>query len=230
MQHELLTALCAAGVVVASLAADFTMSQTNAGGNLDDPSFDFSLIVHGAGWKHCGHVVGGSRSQYAPPVPDGHRTFTLSVEGGATFEGDMRAQVSNGVAVVSYHTVVTKPGRVETVSVQGSVRTDDFGTGRLFFNGIEKPLPGGAKEDRSAYREVGAPNVTRFRIESRNGAKFIDLSFERPVIVSVMRQADPAYLTLRLSAVRQRNLAVGDVQDIAFTLRAHKPVDRKSVV
>lgn len=202
--------------VGAAHAGDFQLAPERAGGTLTSPDFSFGHIVHGAGWRHCGRLAGAPRVRAAPPPPDGRLAFTSVVEGGVACTGTLTARVEGGALKVSYRTVATTAGRVETVSVQGSVREADFAGGRLVVDGRARPLP--------PTGEVACGRPASFRLTSADGARFLDFAFARPAVVSVLRKAGSDALTLRFSAVRGAALAVGDVQEIAFALTAHEPI------
>lgn len=208
--------------LVASVAnaGDFKVNVWNAGGEIVSPRLHFSHVVHGAGWKHCGRIGGVAKSHVAPPPEDGRQAFTSTVEGGVALDGEMRTKVVDGVLSVSYRTAAKVPGHVETVSVQGYVPVDAYAGGRLLVDGSEKPFPGSPRV--KGAREIALGKISSLRLE---GSKdFLDFTFAKPVIASVMKKPDATDFSLRLSAVRQADLAVGDVQEIQFTLKANEPI------
>ena len=209
----------AAALLVSSAveAGDFRMNAGNAGGSLERPNFEFSHVVHGAGWKDCGKFAGAPRSKATPPPTDGRLTFDSVVPDGVALSGDMSTKVDDGALSVTYRTTVRKGGRVETVSVQGYVKGNEFAEGRLFADGKSKPLP-------RPKHETACGTISSLRLESADGVRFLDISFAKPVIVSVMRKTDAGDMTLRLSAIRHATLAVGDVQEIAFTLKTNEAI------
>ena len=212
--------ICAAVAfaVAVAVAGDFGIQAENAGGRLDAPGFRFGHVVHGAGWKQCGRIGGMDRSAYAPPPEDGRITFDSVVKDGVALTGEMTARVVGGILSVAYRTTVRTGGRVETVSVQGHVKGCEFAGGRLSADGRAKPLP-------QPKRETACGSVSSIRLESADGRRFLDFAFAKPVIASVLGKGDEdGNLTLRLSAVRQVELAVGDVQEIAFRLTASEPI------
>ena len=198
-------------------AGDFRINSGAVGGALEKPDFGFGHIVHGAGWKDCGRSSGIRTSKATPPPADGRITFDSVVPDGVALSGEMSTKVVDGTLSVAYRTTVRKAGRVETVSVQGYVKGNEFGGGRIFADGKSKPLP-------QPRRETACGTITTLRLESADGTRFLDFSFAKPVIVSVLRKTETGDMTLRLSAIRHAALTVGDIQEIAFTLKANETI------
>ncbi len=201
------------------MAGDFRVDSRMMGGELVSPRFRFAHIVHGAGWKQCGRLGGTAQARFMPPPKDGRIAFETTVEKGPALAGEMQTSVTGGVLKVAYRTTVKTAGRVETVSVQGHVSAADYAGGHLLADGKRKPLPG-----TKSGRDVACGTIRALRVVSADGARFLDFAFARPVIASVMHKTGAPDLTLRLSAVRGTDLKVGDVQEIAFTLRTHEPI------
>ena len=79
----------------------------------------------------------------------------------------MSTKVVDGTLSVAYRTTVRKAGRVETVSVQGYVKGNEFGGGRIFADGKSKPLP-------QPRRETACGTITTLRLESADGTRFLE--------------------------------------------------------
>ncbi len=193
-------------------AGDFRIDPHHAGGWVESSDFSFSFFIHGDGWTKCGKVEGGAHQRVELPPKDGRVAFRSVVEDGVSCACEMSSHISDGVLSVAYRALVEKPGRVETVSVQGYLAASGFDGGRLFVNGAKYPL------SSSINRECG--RIRRLRIESADATRFLDFTFPRPVIASVTRKEGAASYQLRLSAVRHAELAAGKTIEIGFTLRA----------
>lgn len=208
------TATILATVLFAACAAwagDFVINPHGAGGAIEEPPFSFGLFIHGAGWVNCGKVEGVPHRKVELPPKDGRVAFRSVVEEGVACSCEMSTRADDGVLSVAYHAEVEKAGRVETVSIQGYLAAEAFAGGRLVVDGASEALPA------TLNRECGA--ISRLRLESVDGKDFLDFTFPKPLIVSVTRKEGAGSYQLRLSAVRQADLAVGDKLDFGFALR-----------
>ncbi len=201
----------------AACAGNFTINPHGAGGSIADPDFSFGYFIHGAGWLKCGKIGGVPHARVELPPADGKVAFESIVEDGVSCACEMSTLVTNGALRVAYRAVVTKGGRVETVSVQAYADGRCLVGGRLLADGKSQPLP------KTAFIECGT--ISSLRLESSDGSQFLDLTFDSPVIVTVMRKEGQESYTLRLSAVRAEELAVGQTLLIGFTLRTARPIE-----
>ena len=211
----------ALSAVLPGMAGDFHATPADVGGSISRPAFDFSLVVHGEGWRRCGRISGTAKSRYEPPAEAGRQTFEVAVPEGPVLAGESSLRGTDGALAVRYALETKTPGRVETVSVQGYVRMDEFGGGRVAADGKTRALPSAGEENGV---EFGLGTVSDLRVESADGRKSLAFAFAKPVVVSVLRKRGLDRLTLRLSAVRHAALLAGDRHEIAFTLKASEPV------
>jgi len=214
--------LAALAAVLSAAAGDFQVNPTELGGSLSSPSFEFALVVHGEGWRHCGQFSGTAKSRYEPPAADGRRTFSVDVQDGPAFTGEAGLRARDGRLQADYVLETKTPGRVETISVQGYIRMADFGGGRVAAGGTVRTLPSAADEGGV---EFALGTVSDLRVESADGARSLVFAFAKPVIASVLRKKGLDTMTLRLSAVRHAAVSAGDRHELSFSLSASEPVE-----
>ena len=216
MKRIVFSGICAAVGVLA--AADFHMTASSVTAELDKPSFQAGYVVHGAGWKQCGRLKGLGTNRATPPPADGKYPFSAVLDNGPALEGLATATTRDGAVRLAYRGKVVTGGVVETVSVQGYVDKADFAGGRVIYgDNRSQVLP-------QTVAQVELGRVSSFRVESGNGTRYLDFTFERPVLASILSKSDSDRYTLRLSAVRHTELKVGDACDVAFTLRTQEPI------
>lgn len=223
MRTTLLSFVC--GIAVVAFADDaeteYSVQAYNGGITVEDPSYAFNALVHADGWQVCGHPKGRASSRAAPPSADGTCPFTIAVPDGPvrdlTGEVTATAAPSGGVAVC-YRVVPRQTGRVATISVQGVVRGKDFAGGRALFDGVAKPLPDINEQERNEF----GGKMRALRIESRDGAKYLDFAFPSSQRLSVMHNGGTPYYTIRLMAAAGETVVSGKAYTVSFTLRANK--------
>ena len=75
----------ALSAVLPGMAGDFHATPADVGGSISRPAFDFSLVVHGEGWRRCGRISGTAkyRTTFVLDAVKGDRLLRLGhVEGG----------------------------------------------------------------------------------------------------------------------------------------------------
>ena len=214
----LMVAVCGAFASVPE--AEFAIDAFSVALQVDQPKFSCGLIVHADGWKVCGHMKGRAKSRHSPPPADGRHPFDIVVPSGpvSNLVGEASATATDdGGVAVTYRATPGESGRVATLSVQGQLAAGGFEGGRVVLDGRPQPLPDGVRRTSVDGR------AKVLRLESADGAKFLDFSFASPQSLSVMRRAGSEAYTVRLMAATGKVVA-GRAYEVSFRLRGPVPL------